>query len=392
MEKVAKRTRVLIGSGVVLVLVVALVTALLTTARDHTSKGPKPISTTTTAPTSTTNPLPTSTTSTKVPPTPTAFTWSAPAKATQVNPSALTCPSVSLCVAINSVGQLFISPDPKGSTPWKLVALPGAVSNPSVSLSAISCPTASFCVAVGSGIYVSTDPAGGPNAWVSQGIAQQQGQLSSVSCSSPKLCVVLDSANNSFLISTDPTGGPKAWKATPIALFALGYSGGLYAISCPTVSLCVGVGGLGFAEISTNPTGGPKAWTKTLIDPTGGHPGGQYSNLLSTIDCVGENFCIAGDDSGGIIVTSDPTGGPSAWHVYVIPGMGGSFSCPAPSFCVVATGSSTTGLSGASINPLLGPSAWPESQAAPSGYMSCPAVSTCFLLSQNGTVQVGTAS
>jgi hypothetical protein len=107
---------------------------------------------------------------------------------------------------------------------------------------------------------------------------------------------------------------------------------------------------------------------------------------------IGTRFCIAGDDSGGIIVTSDPTGGSSAWHVYVIPGMGGSFSCPAPSFCVVATGSNTTGLSGVSINPLLAPSACSVSQAGSSGYVSCPAVSACFFLDFKGTVSVDTAS
>ncbi|MCL4445856.1 MAG: hypothetical protein M1134_03125 [Actinobacteria bacterium] len=231
---------------------------------------------------------------------------------------------------------------------------------------------------------------------MSQGIAQQQGQLSSVSCPSPRLCVVLDSANNSFLISTDPTGGPKAWKATPIALFALGYSGGLYAISCPTVSLCVGVGGLGFAEISTNPTGGPTAWTKTLIDPTGGDLKSEYPTVLSTIDCVGTSFCIAGDGSGGIVVTSDPTGGPSAWHLYVVPSMGGigyNVSCPTASFCVNSSGFSKTNLLALGVNPLLGPSAWSISETVPNGgYVSCPAVSTCFFLDFKGIVSVGTAS
>ncbi len=389
MENSPKRTRVLIGSGAVLVLVVALVTALLVTARDHTSKGPKPISTTTTAPKSTTNPLPTSTTSTKVPPTPTAYTWSAPTKATQVNPSALTCPSVSLCVA--AVGNdLFVSTDPRGVSPWKVeLAPPG-----NHGFSAISCPTVSFCVAVGDLIYVSRDPAGGPKAWVSQGVPPQT--LTSISCPSVTLCVAIDSGPYGLLTSASPTGGAKAWKLTVIPGQNY-YLTSMMAISCPTVSLCVAVGNNGVAEVSTNPTGGPKAWTKTLIDPTGGDIKSEYPNTLSTIDCVGTNFCIAEDGSGGIVVTSDPTGGPSAWHLYTIPGMRPTegISCSASSICVngATVPASFSPFVMVGVNPLNGPSSWSVSPSANViDAVSCPTASTCVSLSQDGTVQVGTAS
>jgi hypothetical protein len=51
------------------------------------------------------------------------------------------------------------------------------------------------------------------------------------------------------------------WTATTID-----HARQLESISCPSVSLCVAVDSTGHAVVSTDPTGGASAWVPTLID------------------------------------------------------------------------------------------------------------------------------
>jgi hypothetical protein len=58
--------------------------------------------------------------------------------------SAISCPTVSLCVATDASGDVVTSTDPTGgAAAWKVTNVDG-----SSYLSAISCPTTSLCVAV----------------------------------------------------------------------------------------------------------------------------------------------------------------------------------------------------------------------------------------------------
>jgi len=95
--------------------------------------------------------------------------WSGPSpmdyQSPYANPIALdavSCPTVSLCVAADVDGAIFASLDPTGGYgTW----VPVAVDAPVV-LRAISCPSAVLCVAVGgSDVVVSRDPTGGPASW-----------------------------------------------------------------------------------------------------------------------------------------------------------------------------------------------------------------------------------
>jgi hypothetical protein len=83
-------------------------------------------------------------------------------------------------------------------------------------LTAMSCPSASLCVAgdaVGN-ILTSSDPAGGPDAW-SIAMADPGQGIVGVSCPSVSMCVAADFAGN-ILVSTDPTGGQSGWTKTKI--------------------------------------------------------------------------------------------------------------------------------------------------------------------------------
>jgi hypothetical protein len=73
----------------------------------------------------------------------------------------MSCPSVSLCVATDSVGNVLTTTDPAGGPQaWTIAGLAAS------GLAGISCPTENLCVAVGgSNIYTSTDPTGGSAAW-----------------------------------------------------------------------------------------------------------------------------------------------------------------------------------------------------------------------------------
>lgn len=118
--------------------------------------------------------------------------------------------------------------------------------------------------------------------------------------------------------------GPLSWSAP--ALIDPGQT--LTAISCPFApplpeALCAAVDDAGNVLISTNPTGGASAWQKTNIDGT---------TPLTAVSCQWE-ACIAVDGLGNALVGSGTGGGPSSWTwttTTIDPGNGGltGVSCP----------------------------------------------------------------
>jgi hypothetical protein len=205
----------------------------------------------------------------------------------------LSCPSVGLCVAVDGAGDVIESSNPGGgASVWQDANVDDAQQ-----LFGISCPSASLCVAVdGSGdVVTSTNPAGGADAWT---VARVDGtnRMSSVSCPSSRLCVVVDDAGN-VVVSIDPAGGPAAWTVSHIDNQAY-YECSKYqtfpcqpqlvGVSCPSVSLCVATDDAGFAIGSTEPTtdgswstGGP--WSV-------GYPAG--AGHYSEASCASESLCV----------------------------------------------------------------------------------------------------
>lgn len=117
----------------------------------------------------------------------------------------------------------------------------------------------------------------------------------------------------------------------------------IYGISCPTESLCVGVGGNNTIVSSTDPTGGP--WNAVYADE-GVFPGSPNQREIKGISCPSTTLCVAVSLLGKVLTASEPTGGASAWssadlspggpniHLYGV-------SCPSTTFCVAVGGEGT---------------------------------------------------
>jgi hypothetical protein len=125
----------------------------------------------------------------------------------------------------------------------------------------------------------------------------------------------------------------------------------------------VAIDGSGNVVVSTNPTGGPSAWTTTSVD------GGEN---LTSISCPSTSLCVAGDGGQNVVTSTDPSGGASAWTVaHVDDGTGAQcgkygdgdecvlgltgVACPSQSLCVADDGE---GNAITSTNPAGGATAW----------------------------------
>jgi hypothetical protein len=317
----------------------------------------------------------------------------------------VSCPTTSLCVAVDSAGYLFTSTNPGGgASAWRSgqsQIITGA------GLVGVSCPSSSLCVAVSGGsIASSTDPAGGSARWKASALIGGNG-LSAVSCPSVSLCVAVG-AEGTVATSTSPAGGPGAWKvikaptSTPEECGKYGpgldCQAGFTAVSCPSVSLCVAVdsadNSLGDAVTSSYPTGGAAAWHATPIDKQAG---------LTGVSCPTVFLCVATDFYGNVLASAHPTGNAAGWVTkYQSGGEITAVSCGSMSLCVETVGVCcnlagpplTAGIVATSVDPLGGPTSWTTSEIAPSargglGAVSCVSRRMCVTVGDDGIVVVG---
>lgn len=279
--------------------------------------------------------------------------------------SGVSCPSASLCVAVGALDTVAFSQLPTGGADrWHVGyptydepkqscleeegVSPASCSFPRGSLGAVSCPTESLCVAVGyeGSVLASTDPAGGAGTWSVTDIDEPGSpkHLTSVSCPSVSLCVAVSGGfgggTGSVLTSTDPASG--RWRAS-----RLGGAPDLRGVSCATPSLCVAVAKEGRIFVSSNPTGGASAWRET---------GSPTPRDLFAVSCVATLLCAAGDAGGNILTSTDPAGGggftaTNAEGSVQITGL----TCPTTEGCVAVT---NNGDVLTSTDPTGGPGAW----------------------------------
>ena len=284
----------------------------------------------------------------------------------------VSCPSVKLCVAVDTAGDVVTSTNPPGGpSAWSVAYID------ITALTGVSCPSAGLCVGVddSGNVATSSNPAGGASQWI---FAHLPLDMFGVSCPSTLFCVTVGGAN--VATSTNPAGGASAWKTISVDPV-----GSLLGVSCPSTSLCVGVDDFGHVVTSTTPAGGAGAWTVTKVG----------DGWLNAVSCPTASLCVAVDTAGDVITSTNPTGGPSAWTVTQVEGncngnvSGGNcfsgVSCPSVSACVAVDGAGNVITS---TNPTGGPSAWTVTRVASAGFsgVSCPSVSACAAVDGAGNV------
>lgn len=228
--------------------------------------------------------------------------------------------------------------------------------------------------------------------------SRASGRLSlyGVSCTSPSLCAAVDQAGK-VLTSTHPSRF-RSWKATTAAgpSCAPGHTGlrghtGLHcrldAISCPTASACVVVGGGARVVTSRNPLGGRSSWSPTR--PI------QRARELSAVSCPSTHFCAAVDVDGHLVTSTHPFGGADRWRVRKVPSRGTEdVSCPSKSVCFVAQNNPTDVAT--LRHPTRRHSTWRRTTIG-GGFrfalgISCPSRSLCAVVGWGGVTTRGMAA
>lgn len=328
-----------------------------------------------------------------------SLSWSAPALVDhELHPAwglnGVSCPSASLCVALDEAGNVLTSTNPTGGpSAW---STPLAV-DPGNTLDAISCPTVSLCVGVDDdgNAVVSTDPTGGASAWtitkVDPNAQKQVGQANAnnaavVSCPTANLCVIVDLYND-IITSTNPTGGAGSWTLSEESYRVISDWG---MVTCASTSLCVTANNPAEQGVwltsSTNPTGGFAAWKYTGTDPA-------INAAVVSGSCPSASLCVVGDTSGNVLYSATPVQGPwttTSLPIKTILKRVNGLSCPSTSFCVAVD---VEGEAVTTTNPTGGESAWTPADIDASNLMtgvSCPTASFCAAVDSQGNVLTST--
>jgi len=286
-------------------------------------------------------------------------------------PSAISCPSESLCVAVDRAGNALTTTDPAASAPsWSTAAI-----DPGQTLSSVSCASSALCVAVDARgeALASTSPGGGAAAWSAKPIDGGMA-LTGISCPTTSLCVAVDASGN-VLTSTDPAG--TGW--TPAV--NIDGAGHLVAVSCASSALCVAVDEAGSAFTSTDPVGGAGSWRGRAIDP---------ALAMTAISCSPDGHCVAVDSSGDVLASADPAASAATWSSTSIDanaGLGG-VSCASSGLCVTVD---SRGAALASDNPTASLPVWSQSSAdsAPLAGIFCLPGGFCMAVDTAGRALAG---
>lgn len=173
-------------------------------------------------------------------------------------------------------------------------------------------------------VVASTDATAVHSLWTATDI-DAPNILAGLSCPSTSFCVATDSAGN-VITSADPTGGASTWRVTHVI------DSGLGQISCASASLCVALvpsgsvssiqqeSATGNVIVSTNPSGGSSAWSQVQIDSRLGDECGKYGpwdgcgNSLTGVACPSAKLCVVTDELGEVLSSRDPGNpSPDAW-------------------------------------------------------------------------------
>lgn len=264
--------------------------------------------------------------------------------------SEIACPSARLCLVLDGAGNILSSRTP-ATGPWR--TRPGPV-NPTEG-GDIWCRSTSLCFMNdlwGGHLFASSDPIGGPSTWHRTTFAPVGG-LVSTACPSRGFCLATVTSGNPpgnpsasyegwVFSASDPVHGP--WtKQQRID----GYNP-FTGVSCTRDGMCAGIDAPGDVLTSTDPSGGPSAWHGERIDPV---------DHLSAVSCASTRLCVAVDQNGGVLASTDPTAHAATWtRAEIDPGHSLSgIDCPSPPLCIAVDG---TDRALYATRPAGGPGAW----------------------------------
>jgi hypothetical protein len=170
--------------------------------------------------------------------------------------------------------------------------------------------------------------------------------------------------------TAEAAGASLNWSA-PVSVDVA--NGTLLSISCPSASFCAAVDQSGNVVTSTNPTGGPSAWTAASID--------AGNSAFFSVSCPSTSLCVAVDASGNALKSTTPTGAwspPAKISASSLLGV----SCPSTSLCVAVNGD------GDVLTSTDGGSSW-NSPLNVDGTnllisVSCASETLCVAVDQNG--------
>jgi hypothetical protein len=295
-----------------------------------------------------------------------SLSWSGPVTIDSGNaPSAVSCPSESLCVAVDREGNALSTGTPTSpGTPWTVTG-----HDPLQELSSVSCPSAGLCVAVdrhGDAFTTSHPLSGG---WSAASIDSGRA-LTAVSCPSESLCAAVDAMGN-LLTSSDPGSPGPTWSVANID-----GANALTGVSC-TPSVCFA------GDVAGNVLASSNGWQARPVDA---------AHNMTAISCTSSLGCLAVDAGGNALASGDPTASAPTWSsttpIDARGGLAGA-SCTSSGLCV-AVGSHGEALT--SDNPTSPIPAWRESSADASEALagiSCLPSGFCVAVDTHGHATVG---
>jgi hypothetical protein len=292
----------------------------------------------------------------------------------------ISCASDTQCVFYSgqvgdaTQGEIGVStfPDSPDSSDWPTFVVDA--DNP---LTSIACPSVSECIAGGpeQDVYSSADPSGGAGRWTATPLPITSDH---VACGATDQCVVGDGETGDLAASSTPLSG--GWIEAQTS-GDLPDGGGIAVLACAAGPFCIagpyevqsdsddeGTTAL----ISTDPTGGTSAWNYSESFIEGGVNGGPHpaKGTVNTLTCPSASLCVAGDADGGVLSNTDPRaiGG---WRYVHVDGSASitSLSCPSTTLCVGVDSDgqviSSTQPATASLISVSGHGAWKKTTIDP---------------------------
>lgn len=322
--------------------------------------------------------------------------WSAltiPASVTFVE--SISCIDANSCVATGATSNQIISIQTNnGGATWGINQFATNVNE----LLTVSCSSSTICIVGGDetnsgnsiGAIFRSNNFGG--SWTPIPLEQGAGLLDSVSCTGPLFCVTVGAGGASGAVVQYSTNGGSTWSTSSVPA-GINW---LYAVNCPTSSLCI-AGGYEYNS-STQQTSGviiystdsAQTWSLATVPTNVG--------LIDGISCTGQTFCAAvGNTSNstqsGLVLLSTTQG--TSWTNSPLPAGTSSFSgvsCVGSGFCVAAgqvTGANTGVASGITATTTDGGTTWTlGTTPINSGYLNgvyCSSTTTCLSVGSNNS-------